>query len=158
MKKPRICLILVLVLSFYCLLLGHGQNVHAASIEDSGNIAGMTWTVSGEENDLTLTITGEGVIPDLSWNEAGWTDYRPQITKVILDDRITDLGRYALNELNNITTLTLPRECKHVHAYALNYCYRLETLIIPPTLQYLDSPQPSMPNLKEVYYGGNTRA
>ena len=43
-------------------------------------------------------------------------DFRPYITRVILDDRITDLGDYALSDLTALAAVTLPQSIARIGA------------------------------------------
>ena len=54
-----------------------------------------TWTLTGEENDLTLTISGSGKMENYSNNSVPWALHRAKIMRVVVKDGITTVGDNA---------------------------------------------------------------
>ena len=65
------------------------------------NKNGETVTIDGESKDAyTLTISGTGAMMDISYNwtdedTAPWAQFRSQITRIVIDEGITSIGKYA---------------------------------------------------------------
>ena len=65
------------------------------------NKNGETVTIDGEPKDAyTLTISGTGAMADISYNwtdvdTAPWAQFRSQITRIVIDEGITSIGKYA---------------------------------------------------------------
>ncbi len=76
---------------------------------------------SFDTSTKTLTITGEGQIPDLT---VGGTNYysnnNPNVEKVIIGEGITWIGRYILQDYTNLTSITFPSTLTRIRNYNFN--------------------------------------
>lgn len=66
----------------------------------------ITWTLS---RDGVLTLSGSGVFaatsdPDY---DCPWNDYREAIKKIVIEDGITEIGRYAFSDLTMLTEVVI---------------------------------------------------
>lgn len=100
-----------------------------------GNEANVTWALTQNNEDAenktyTLTIAGTGAMADyVGWNQAPWcnaitgeiTD-KNKITKLIIEDGITEIGAYAFVGHANIPEIILPNSVVEVHGNAFNNC------------------------------------
>ncbi len=55
-----------------------------------------------------LEIFGEGVVPSYTSGKTPWYDYRTSVTKIIVRNSITNIGRNAFEDFTKVTDLTLP--------------------------------------------------
>ena len=56
----------------------------------------------------TLMIYGAGAFYDYSFTQAPWYEYRDSITKIVIGDCITGLGKWAFHNCTNLKELTIP--------------------------------------------------
>lgn len=140
-----------------------------AQIVDSGNCGeDLTWVLSGEENDLTLTINGSGAMEDYFWDEVSisvntpWWDYRSDIKILTLPNGITTIGNYAFCDCNKLMgnlsipnsvktigraaflncsskSITIPNSVQNIGLAAFQYCNGLETLSIGNSVTIIDA-------------------
>ena len=84
-------------------------------------------------HDGTLTISGEGeMMNDASPDQ--WRDYYEQITKVVVEERVTSLGFYGtFRNFRNAASFELPVSLTKIGENSFNNC----------------------PSLKDVYYCGS---
>ena len=147
----------------------------------------VTWAVieyTGSGGVL-LFIEGEGEMEGFAFwaadpgRYAPWWDWQDIIVGVVIEDGITNIGRNALRELPNLTTLEIPGSVKRIDycgvyncqnlkkvimhegletigEYAFEYDYALEEIVFPSTLKsigeeafYDDN------NIKTVWYYGD---
>lgn len=97
----------------------------------------------------TLTIGGNNGMDKIfdtytnsasgSRGHAPWKDYAEKVTKVIIDDGITDVGGYAFYKFNNLKTVSIPNTVTQVQMHAFRDCGELENVIIPSSCTALDS-------------------
>ena len=78
--------------------------ISASSTVNDVDADSITSTIS----DGTLTISGNGPIPDYTdTNKASWNGNK-SITTIVIEDGITRIGDYAFHNLTNLTTITIP--------------------------------------------------
>lgn len=89
----------------------------------------MTWTLTGEENNLTLTISGTGSMYTFwTTNTVPWFDQRNSIIQVELGEGITDLGNYVFYECSRLTSIVLPESLTGIGSSAFRGCTGLTDL------------------------------
>ena len=118
-----------------------------------GNEYNVTWTltptgdkvsVDNEEKDsYILTISGAGAMADLDvtgvnnadtpqseWktDTRPWKDYIYQITKVVIDEGVTSVGKRSLKCARNLEELILPDSLEIIGYQAFHYCSNLKTI------------------------------
>ena len=93
----------------------------------AGEIVGMTWKV---ENGV-LTISGAGAMEDYSSGDAPWYDQREFIVKVVVEEGITSVGKYAFYYLENVTEASLPSSITEIRYRAFYECSALTEIVIP---------------------------
>ena len=114
-------------------------NIELLYKKDYGRKCGdnLTWEVSGS----TLYIDGNGRMYDFDYTDpngntescAPWIQYSDRIDRVVLDDRITYIGKYAfygLSVLENVRFYPLLNSLE-IGDYAFAYCRNLMTLEVP---------------------------
>ena len=96
-----------------------------------------TWTLT-ENGVLTFTSSGEKLENGESnlknyWKVNGeltlpWGAYAEQITKVVINEGIHDIGQMAFYELPNLTEVVLPESAVEIRGYAFKNCTALTTI------------------------------
>ena len=91
----------------------------------TGNeIGGVTKDVNWRLNFATglLTIYGTGKMDDYSSGSGGapWLVYSEAIEKLVIEEGVTNVGAYALNQATNLEEVTLPSTITYVGDYAFN--------------------------------------
>ncbi|MCQ2771612.1 MAG: leucine-rich repeat domain-containing protein [Clostridia bacterium] len=145
-------LIFILALSF---VLSIPMTINA--VEDGGT---TRWGYSWNYSDGTLTITGDGEIPNnTSVNRIPWVSYKNDIETVVISSGITSIGQkvfdghlnlkevyfeedsslstinnYAFQNCSNLTTLELPLSITSIKDNAFDGCSSLTTMLLPSSL------------------------
>ena len=96
-----------------------------AGADNSGTCGdNITWTYV--EATHTLTISGEGsMLGMLDYSSARfvpWRSFRSDITKVIIEDGVTNIGKYAFNNCSGLTTIAIPNSVTSIGDYAFEDC------------------------------------
>ncbi|MGM9606882.1 MAG: leucine-rich repeat domain-containing protein, partial [Oscillospiraceae bacterium] len=91
----------------------------------------LTWTLTGEENDYTLTISGTGPMADYTFGTAPWNGYREQITSVVVNKDVTGIGNGAFYYCSALASVTLPERLESIGNGAFYGCSNLESVTIP---------------------------
>ena len=122
----------------------------------SGTTGGLTWSLSGG----TLTITGNGAIPDYSYDfdshpnsgSTPWNDYRGSITAVIIGNGVTSIGECAFTGCSSLTSVTIPSKVTEIGEQAFRYCSSLTSVTIPKSVTTIgEYAFERCSNLKYVY-------
>ena len=87
----------------------------------------ITWKL---ENN-TLTISGEGEMPDFYSVQTPWSRKVGSITSVIVEDGVTNVGNRAFINFDNLKRVALPNSVKSIGDEAFSWCYSLENITIP---------------------------
>lgn len=98
-----------------------------------------------------LTISGSGAIPEADvtfWPEddgtlgyegrAPWFEYRFDISKMIVENGITGIGKYAFIGLKNVRSVSLPQGLKWIGYGAFYDCSSLSSIGIPEGVTQID--------------------
>ena len=114
--------ILTLLLAFMPLM---------ASADESGTCGdNLTWTY--EEATQTLTITGEGAMPNFNGDYyVPWKSFWDQIKIISLDSRITSIGNHAFSGCSGLTSITIPDGVTSIGDAAFRGCSSLTSITIP---------------------------
>ena len=93
----------------------------------SGTIDTLTWSYE----DGTLTISGEGAIPDYNaYQSQPWYDYDTQIKNIVVENGVTAIGDRAFMETAAVS-VSLPDTVTSIGTKAFAYCTGLTELNIP---------------------------
>ncbi|MCD8054099.1 MAG: leucine-rich repeat protein [Lachnospiraceae bacterium] len=108
---------------------------------DDGEIASgecgddLTWTI---DSDYVLTISGTGEMTDATYSTTLWsvddTSYRDQITKIVVEDGVTDIGDYAFYSCTSVTEVTLADSVTSIGSNAFCYCKLLTEITLPESV------------------------
>jgi hypothetical protein len=86
------------------LVLGMLLMAVTSSFAESGTTEPLTWVLEKG----TLTISGEGAMPDYAYASAPWYSSRSSITTVVIEDGVTRIGNYAFADCSGLTSVTIP--------------------------------------------------
>ena len=125
MNKMRICLLAVALL-LTVLLPWHNATAGGPT---SGNLGE---TVTWEFKDGTLTISGEGYMEGLTSSRLPeWHYLKEEITKVVVEEGILNIGANAFQDCVNLTQVQLPSTLKYMAENCFRGCKSLEEITIP---------------------------
>lgn len=90
---------------------------------DSGSLGnGLSWTLN---DDGTLTICGEGDIPDANqW----WDGQATSVKEIVIEEGVTGIGDMGLCQCTNLTSVTIPLTVTSIGKNAFLQCTSLTTV------------------------------
>lgn len=92
-----------------------------------------------DPSSQTLTVSGEGVLPDLTPGKQKWADYSGEIQTVILAEGITEIGKYGFGGMPALRTVSFPASLTTVGMGAFSDCTALEECTIPGTVSRVEN-------------------
>ena len=121
--------------------------------EDNGNEEGeiiAEWDISatGEENEVfaylledgTLIITGEGRMKDWTTSDGQeWNDKKMEITSIILDEGVKNIGECAFWGCENVTEVAISRTVETISEDVFTYCRTLTNIEVDEDNEYYKS-------------------
>ena len=93
-----------------------------------GNSKTIKWSL---DSNGTLTISGKGTMDVLLPNgypTNPWLEYRADITSVVIQANVTDVGDYAFYDCDNLTKVTIQGKITGIGESAFRSCDKLETV------------------------------
>lgn len=116
----------------------------------------VTW--SYDASTTTLTISGTGAMKDcgedrlIRKNIAPWKEYKPNITKIVIEEGITEIGEYCFFNCTALKTVILPSTLEVIGGSgiydlagntdetrgAFRDCTALESIILPANLKTIE--------------------
>ena len=99
----------------------------AGVFAQGGTTGPLTWNIS----DSTLTISGEGAMPDYILTSAPWFPHRHFITTVVIENGVTSIGNYAFRDCELMTSIAIPHGVIRIGHDAFWRCHALTSVIIP---------------------------
>ena len=122
-----------------------GQTETTAEAETLEKLPSIATGECGEKlhwvltEDGTLTISGEGRMPDYSTSSvAPWYKKRTKILSVVVEPGVTSIGDYAFYSCLKIDTVSLPDGIKSIGEYAFQDCTKLVDVQIPQGVGSID--------------------
>jgi len=131
----------------------------AATFAQSGTTGPLSWEI----NDGTLTISGNGNMPDYEdffLNEPPWRKYKNSFSKVVISDGVTRIGRFAFfthsienvflgNTITSIafyafcstdlTSVVIPNSVVSIESWAFVGCHSLTSVTIGSAVSSIGS-------------------
>ena len=97
----------------------------------------VTWALSADET--TLTISGQGTMYayNTTTTLAPWLYSKDNITKVVINEGVTDVGDYAFYGCKRISSLSLPSSVEELGTYAFGSCIALKEIVFPEGLRVI---------------------
>ncbi|GHT20682.1 hypothetical protein AGMMS4957_08280 [Bacteroidia bacterium] len=94
--------------------------------------AATSYTLTGSGDNLTLTITGTGAMPDYSSDtRAPWYSSSTSITTVVINSGVTSIGSQAFWDCDGLTSVTIPNSVTSIEDWAFAGCSGLTSVTIP---------------------------
>ena len=101
------------------------------SYKNSGTTGQCVWTLTGSDNNYTLTISGTGDMEDYHSPVPWYYENRESIVTVIINKGVTSIGDYAFSWCKNLTSINIPESVTYVGDYAFSECEDLTSINIP---------------------------
>ncbi|MBQ6329509.1 MAG: leucine-rich repeat domain-containing protein [Kiritimatiellae bacterium] len=99
----------------------------------------LPWTLSGEGDNLTLTITGTGAMYDYFGGfYTPWYDRASKITSIVFNGEVTTIGSWAFNACNKLKSVAIPNSVKVIGAGAFAVCSSLAGVEIPNGVEAIE--------------------
>ena len=123
-----------------CLCMLFGMKIEYAyaeiTFEDDNYVSGkVNDRISWEINGNTLTISGEGAMPDFrDETQMPWKEYMGGINKLIIQEGITSIGKYNFDGLNWLGSVQLPHSLVSIGEGAFLECSHLTIINLPDQL------------------------
>ncbi len=114
-----------------------GIMLYTASCADekpipNGTVGKLTWIL---DSDGTLTISGEGTMPDYYVRPTEflppWFEYRDDISSVIIGNDVSNIGDDAFFRCSNLTSITIGNSVTSIGRDAFSGCSSLISVTIP---------------------------
>ena len=121
------------------------DNMDSVQVEESGVIdsgscgENATWTLTGTEDKLTLSILGNGEMKnyDLNDNRPPWFIYSDNIEQIEIENGITSIGDSSFYNCSSAETISIPDSVTKFGEYAFVQCSRLSSITIPDGITVL---------------------
>ena len=113
------------------LVLVIGMPVPAQAAGGSSYYGGTKWKLDEEG---TMTITGSG-----EWELFGWSKYKDQVKKVVIEEGITNIPIVEFRGLPNLTTVEIAGSVKVIGERAFEDCPALTDVILSEGLEEIGS-------------------
>lgn len=125
----------MLFFTLLCALL-FSQSALAAELVAEGNCynsTALTWTFT---DDGTLTISGEGELPDTPTPaQIPWSAYADQIKKIVVAEGVTAVGEGAFYWCSAAEEVVLPESVTAIGDWAFGHCQALKSIVLPKNLE-----------------------
>lgn len=117
MKKGILGLILTLAMVLSCMPI-------IAYAQTSGECGeNLTWTL---DDDGTLAISGTGDMTDFErHSDIPWENEKKSITKIVIEDGVTSIGKLAFEYCDNLERVTIPQSVNKIGDDAIYSCDNL---------------------------------
>lgn len=133
MKKSFKILLLAAVLIIAVMSFASCASGNQTAADANGEWENISWTYSKDTN--TLTLTGEGNMPDASnSDEIPWKSLRHSIKGIRVREGITGIGDYAFYGLDKINSAELPDGVTYIGKYSFGFCFALDSVKLPQSL------------------------
>lgn len=113
-----------------------GTTETSASTVFSGACGSLQWSVNPATR--TLSISGNGVIPNYSNDDAPWYRYHSIILSINIESGVTAIGDYAFESLSNVNIVTIPDTVTTIGRYAFAACSSLRNIDLPNSVSKID--------------------
>ena len=96
----------------------------------------LTWTLYA---DGTLNISGTGAIKDYNSTDNPSPAYKNlNVKKVVIEDGVTSIGKYAFWYCSNLTSITIPDGVTSIGRAAFDNCHSLTSITIPESVTNIE--------------------
>lgn len=105
--------------------------VTSIQAQNSGITGKLSWSFNS--NNLTLTISGNGEMPNYDWDTAPWFSIRSEFNKVVISEGVTSIGMWAFSGAS-LASVSIPESMTSIGEYAFWDCFRLASISIPKSV------------------------
>ena len=96
----------------------------------------LTWTLYA---DGTLNISGTGAMKDYNSTDNPSPAYKNlNVKKVVIEDGVTSIGKYAFWYCRNLTSITIPDGVTSIGRAAFDNCHSLTSITIPESVTNIE--------------------
>lgn len=100
----------------------------------------LTWNIQ----DGILTISGEGNMTNYVYGggyyyDAPWLKYRENFSKVIINDSVTSIGKWAFRDCSNIKSVIIGNGVTNIGGFAFYRCTGLTSFEVPNSIANVGS-------------------
>ncbi len=90
----------------------------------------LTWELTGEFPNYTLTITGMGDMYDYNLvNPTPWNSHAGQISEVVIENGVTRISSHAFNGCIGLTSIEIPASVMSIGNSVFEGCHRLTSVL-----------------------------
>lgn len=152
-----------LFILFLILFIGQVNYVKADTTIASGTIDGtsINWAVTsvdGTQENMKLSFTGSGKIPNYTYTPSPWESYNPKTTEVSIASTITEIGGYTFYKAG-FSSVNIPSSCTRIGYRAFYECTNLKEICIPASVVDMGSGVcDGCSSLSFIYYEGRCTA
>lgn len=115
------------------IITGEGKTSGICSASAHDNVQ---WELTGKDEDMTLTITGNGAMASFDDScEGPWGERRREITRIIIENGVTSIGNYAFIDFENLTNVSIANSVKSIGNIAFWGCWSLDSVDIPKSVE-----------------------
>ena len=90
----------------------------------------LTWVLTEDGNEYTLTISGDGEMENYGYYSP-WSNYEEQIATIVLKPGMTSIGSYAFRGCTGMNSITIPEGVGSIGDEAFEDCTNLINVSIP---------------------------
>lgn len=126
MKKRILSLLLALVMVLVLVptvALAEGAPTMSGTCGASGNENNVKWELTDVDGDgkYTLTISGTGAMADYTgWQSQPWKGYANQITRFVVEDGVTNIGKFATNGETKIEEYIIGKDVAEIGTFGVS--------------------------------------
>lgn len=153
-------LFLFMLASIICVLLlipgsasakTYGGEFDSATKDPNGNMYTLTWIY--DDITTTLYLEGYGAIPEMKSSTLPWAKYQKNITKVVIEEGINQIGKLCFVDHKELREIVLSESVKSIVMRAFEGCSSIEEITIPGTVTNIgDMAFKNCTSLKKVVF------
>ena len=99
------------------------------------NNAGKDGNINWSFKDGTLTISGNGAMPDYGNDHyVPWIDFIESIKNVVIENGVTTIGNNAFTSCTSLTSVTIPNSVTSIGDWAFASCVNLVSIDLPQSV------------------------
>ena len=137
MKKIKRTVSLLLVAVTLISMCQCSLSVFAATNDETQVNENQGITYSVDDENKTLTISGTGEMENYDSNTPPWSSYRNSVTKIVIKDGVTSLGKYAFYNFIALEKIEIPSSVKSIGYDCFSKCESLKEITLPKSLTSL---------------------
>ena len=130
---------------YYFSLGTEDESVSAAKIMRTSAGTNSAWRIERDGYEVALIISGSQNMynyympqneAEENWEKTPWFDYNDQITYVVVEDGINQIGDWVFARMTNLKYVALPGSVNHISTSAFYGCPNLESFEMPGNDNY----------------------